>query len=62
METYQFWTLIGLIAAGFAWMISWLKSIDRSMNDIDKRVTVIETILSMMGASIKLPHKERTDP
>lgn len=43
-------------------MITWLKSIDRAVNDIDKRVTVIETILSMMGTPIKISHKDRTDP
>jgi|GEM_PF-5056870 len=61
MPDYQFWTLAGLMATGFGWMITWLRSIDRSVNDIDKRVTVIETILSMMGAPIKISHKERTD-
>jgi len=62
MHDYQFWTLVGLITGGFAWIITWLKSIDQSMNDIDKRVILIETILSMMGAPIKTSHKEKTDP
>jgi hypothetical protein len=53
METYQFFTLIGMLAAGFAWVIYWLKSIDKHVNDLDKRITVIETILSMMGMPIR---------
>ena len=53
MENYQFWTLVGMMAAGFGWVISWLRSIDRSITDIDKRLTVVETILAMMGMPIK---------
>lgn len=62
METYQFWTLVGMLAGGFAWMITWLKSIDHRLNDLEKRVTVIETILSMMGAPSSLRKKNQTDP
>ena len=63
MPDYQFWTLVGLIAAGFSWMVSWLRSIDHRLNDLETRVTVIETILSMIGAPIKgLQNKMKTDP
>jgi hypothetical protein len=62
MEFYQFLTLIAMLTGGFGWIIIWLRSIDKSINDIDKRVTVIETILSMMGAPIKMSFRERTDP
>ena len=62
MDNFQFLTLVGMLAGGFAWMIMWLRSIDHRLNDLDTRVTVIETILSMMGAPIKLSNKTRTDP
>lgn len=61
MENYQFWTLIGLLAAGFGFMIVWLRSIDKSVADIDKRVSIIEVILSMMGAPIKQKTKHQSD-
>ena len=53
MEVHQFWVLVGLMTAGFGWMITWLRSIDRRLNDLENRVTVIETVLAMMGAPIK---------
>lgn len=53
METYQFFTLIGMLAGGFAWMIFWLKSIDKHLNELDKRVTIIETVLAMMGMPVR---------
>jgi len=75
MENYQFITLIGLLAGGFAWMITWLRSIDGRLNSLENRVTALEVkitvletrmgflerILEMMGLPFKLP-KERTDP
>lgn len=75
MELYQFITLIGLLAAGFAWMITWLRSIDGRINELDKRITavearmnhieikvsVIETMLNF-GQSLHSRIKERTDP
>jgi hypothetical protein len=63
MENYQFFTLIAMLAAGFSWMIMWLRSIDHRLNDLETRVTVIETILAMMGAPIRsVQNKERTNP
>lgn len=56
---YQFWVLVGLIAGGFAWMVTWLRSIDHRLNDLETRVTVIETILSMMGAPIKITQQNQ---
>lgn len=60
MEPYQFFSLIGMfvalismIGAGFAWVIFWLRSIDRHLNDLDKRLTIVETILAMMGMPIR---------
>lgn len=61
MENYQFWTLIALLSGGFAWMVTWLRSIDHRLEDLETRVTVIETILAMMGAPIK-GLNPKTDP
>lgn len=59
---YQFWVLVAMIAGGFGWMVTWLRSIDHRLNDLETRVTVIETILAMLGAPIKnLIKKEKTD-
>lgn len=55
MDMTQFFTLIGMLAGGFGWIIFWLRSIDGHLNDLDKRVTIIETVLAMMG----MPMKER---
>lgn len=38
--------------AGFAWVI-------HQISDLKTRVTVIETILSMLGSPIKLPHNRK---
>ncbi len=46
MQDYQFFTLIGMLAAGFGWLIY-------QMGDLKTRVTVIETILSIAGMPIK---------
>lgn len=69
-EVYQFWSLVVLIGGGFAWILTWLKQIDKSVSELDKRVTVmearigfIERLLEMMGNIPKFPNnKERTDP
>lgn len=61
-QIYQFWVLVAMIAGGFAWVVTWLRSIDHRLNDLETRVTVIETILSMMGAPLKITQKNRTDP
>jgi hypothetical protein len=53
MADFQFWTLIGLMAGGFGWMITWLRSIDKKINEIDRRLTIVETILAMSGYPIK---------
>ena len=76
MEIYQFLTfigmfvtLLGLIAGGFAWMLVWLKAIDKSVHELDKRVTILETrvgfierLLEMFARNGRLEFKERTDP
>ena len=46
MENYQFFTLIGILSAGFAWIIL-------QISDLKTRITVIETILSMQGFPVK---------
>jgi len=53
MEMYQFFTLIGMLLGGFGWMILWLRSIDKHLNELDKRVTIMETVLAMMGMPIR---------
>lgn len=65
---YQFWTLVAMLTGGFGWMITWLRSIDRRLNDLETRVTVLETrmgfierLLEMIGVPVK-GNKERTDP
>jgi hypothetical protein len=68
VENYQFWVLVGLIAGGFAWMLTWLRSIDGRLNQLETRVTVVEArmgfierLLEMVGASSNI-RKEKTDP
>ena len=58
MEIYQFWCLVGLIAGGFAWMITWLRSIGHRLNDLETRTTVVETILSMMARIVTGNHTQ----
>lgn len=53
MDNYQFFTILATLAAGFGWLI-------HQIGDLKTRVTVIETILAMISASIK-PGKEKTD-
>lgn len=62
MENYQFWTLVGMLAGGFTQMITWLRSIDHRLNDLETRITVIETTLAMMEASLKGFKGPKTDP
>jgi hypothetical protein len=74
MELYQFLTLVALLAGGFAWMVTWLRSIDGRINEMDKRivavelrmnhleikVSVIETILNFRD-SFQSKYKERAE-
>lgn len=61
METqYQFWTLVAMLAGGFAWTVTWLRSIDHRLNHLETRVTVLEArmgflerLLEMTGLSTK---------
>ena len=53
MDNCQFFILISMLAGGFGWVIMWLKSIDHRLNDLEICVTVIETILSMLGTPVK---------
>ena len=68
MQDYQFWSLVAMIASGFAWMISWLRSIDKRLNGLETRVSVVEArmgfierLLEMIGVPVK-NSRERTDP
>lgn len=53
MDNYQFFAILGALVVGFGWLI-------HQISDLKTRVTVIETILAMMGAPIK-PGKQKTD-
>jgi len=53
MDNMQFFTIIGMLAAGFGWLIHQLNCLNKRMNNLESRVTVIETILAMMGMPIK---------
>jgi hypothetical protein len=39
--------------AGFGWLIHRMDKIELRLAEIDKRLTVVETILAMMGMPIK---------
>ena len=53
MENYQFWSLIALLVGGFGWVIHQIRDLDKRMGGLETRITVIETILAMMGMPIK---------
>ena len=64
MTNHEFMTLVWMIlggfatmAGGFGWMIMWLKSISKNIHEIDKRLTVVETILQMAGTPIHFMRK-----
>lgn len=50
---YEFCTTIGMLAAGFGWLIYQNNKIKDQLHAIDNRLTVVETILSMMGYPVK---------
>lgn len=54
MADYQFFTLIGMLGAGFGWLIHQINGLSKRMTNLESRVTVIETILSMMGMPVKI--------
>jgi len=73
IDTTQFFILLGILAAGFAWLIirveimgsrfeSKFQEVHKDLGQINSRLTVVETILSMLGAPIKPIFKEKTDP
>jgi hypothetical protein len=49
MELYQFWTLVGMLTAGFGWLIHQINGVKDRMAKLETRITVIETILGMIG-------------
>jgi len=53
MDNIQFFTIIGMLAGGFGWVIHQISEVNKKMMALESRVTVIETILSMMGMPIK---------
>ena len=60
MDNYQFFTLVGMMAAGFSWVIHQINGLDKRLNSIEIRVSIIETILAMMGIPVK-PGKGKTE-
>ncbi len=75
MLDFQFWTMVGMMAGGFGWVITWLRSIDQRLNGIETRTAVVETKVTIletrMGFIERLLElggfqpkglKERTDP
>lgn len=57
MENIQFFTIISMLAAGFGWLIHQISEVNKKVISLESRVTVIETILSMMGMPIKTKEK-----
>ena len=53
MYNYQFFTIIGMLGAGFGWVFHQLSDMNKKMGALESRVTVIETILAMMGMPVK---------
>lgn len=57
MDWTQAITIIGSVLipmlAGFGWLIHRMDKIELRLAEIDKRLTVVETILAMMGMPIK---------
>lgn len=53
MDHYQFWTLLGILLAGFGWIIHQIRDLDKRLASVENRLTVVETILAMMGMPIK---------
>ena len=57
---WQFVVLMVYITGGFRWMLSRMDKISDRLNDIEKRLTVVETILQMMGYPVKPKEKTGT--
>ena len=53
MESGQFWALIGMMGAGFGWLIYQVRDLDKKISGLETRITVIETVLSMMGMPVR---------
>ena len=45
MENYQFWTLVGMLAGGFAWMIRIHMETNKEIRSLDSRLSHIEGYL-----------------
>ncbi len=69
MADYQFWTLLAMLTAGFGWMFVYFnKKFDKvderfiflegKLNDIDRRLTIVETILSMIVGKVSIEKKQ----
>ncbi len=54
MEWTQTLVILGTFGGGFVYLANRIHKIDERVNDIERRLTIIETILSMMGAPVKM--------
>ena len=57
---WQFVILMVYITGGFRWMLTRMDKISDRLNDIEKRLTVVETVLQMMGYPVKPKEKTGT--
>lgn len=53
MQDYQFWVLTGVIVLGFIFTVRQLNTLNKRMYALETRLSVVETILAMMGMPIK---------
>jgi hypothetical protein len=57
MDNYQFITLVIMLAGGFGWLIlrmdNKFEAVHKDLTEINTRLTVVETILAMMGAPVR---------
>jgi len=64
MDNVQMITVIGSILVpmlgGFGWVIHQLSGLERRLGSLETRVTVIETLLSVMGMPIR-PSKPKIE-
>lgn len=54
MEIYQFWTIVGMMAAGFGWLIHQNNQLKDRLASLENRMSIVETILTMLGYPTKM--------
>lgn len=53
MDWTQTFIILGAFGGGFTYLANRIHKMDERVNEIDRRLIIIETVLSMMGAPIK---------